>query len=75
MRKIFNFSAGPSIMPEDVLVKARDEMLDYRGSGMSIMEISHRSALYSEINDEADSLLREIMRIPKGYAGTHNTSS
>ncbi len=67
MRRVYNFSAGPSMMPEEVLLKARDEMLDYRNSGMSVMEISHRSALYSDIHSEAIALLSQLLKIPAGY--------
>ena len=63
----FNFSAGPAMMPEAVLEEIRDEMMNYRGSGMCVMEMSHRSKLYESIIGEAESLLRELMNIPDNY--------
>ena len=65
--RIFNFSAGPSMLPISVLEKARDEMLNYNGSGMSVMEMSHRSKVYDEIIKDAEKLLREVMNIPENY--------
>jgi len=65
--RIFNFSAGPSMLPVSVLEKARDEMLNYNGSGMSVMEMSHRSKVYDEIIKDAEKLLREVMNIPDNY--------
>ena len=67
MARVYNFSAGPSMLPESVLKKAADEMLDYQGCGMSVMEMSHRSAVYQGIIDEAEALLREVMNIPDNY--------
>jgi len=67
MRTVYNFSAGPSMLPEAVLEKAQKEMLDYDGTGMSVMELSHRSDIFSSIIHEADSLLRDIMAIPDHY--------
>ena len=67
MRKTFNFSAGPAVLPESVLQEAADEMLDYKGSGMSVMEISHRSALFQSIIDETEAALRTLMNIPNDY--------
>lgn len=67
MKRVYNFSAGPSAMPESVLRKAADEMLCYKNSGMSVMEMSHRSKEYQQIIDDAFSLLREIMQIPDNY--------
>lgn len=67
MRKVFNFSAGPSILPEEVLTIAQSEMLSYNNTGMSVMEMSHRSKPYEEINAEAEALLRELMNIPDNY--------
>lgn len=67
MARVYNFSAGPSMLPEPVLCKAAQEMLDYRGSGQSVMEMSHRSAVYEPIIKEAEALLREVMRIPDNY--------
>lgn len=67
MSRVYNFSAGPSVLPEPVLRTAADEMLDYHGSGQSVMEMSHRSKTYQAIIDEAEALLREIMEIPDNY--------
>lgn len=67
MGRIFNFSAGPAMLPVEVLQEAADEMLDYRGSGMSVMEMSHRSKEYGEIIDEAEKDLRDLMNIPDNY--------
>ena len=67
MGRIYNFSAGPAVLPEEVLREAADEMLDYRGSGMSVMEMSHRSKVYDNIIKEAEADLREIMNIPDNY--------
>ena len=65
--RTFNFSAGPAMMPEPVLEEIRDEMMNYRGSGMCVMEMSHRSAVYQQIIDEAEADLRELMEIPDNY--------
>ena len=67
MARVFNFSAGPSMLPEAVLEKAAAEMLDYEGSGQSVMEMSHRSKVYQSIIDTTEALLREIMNIPDNY--------
>lgn len=67
MARVYNFSAGPSMLPESVLQKAASEMLDYQGCGQSVMEMSHRSKVYQSIIDEAESLLRELMNIPDNY--------
>lgn len=67
MARVYNFSAGPSMLPESVLRKAADEMLDYQGSGQSVMEMSHRSKVYDAIIKEAEALLREVMDIPDNY--------
>lgn len=67
MSRVYNFSAGPSMLPESVLKKAADEMLDYQGSGQSVMEMSHRSKTYQSIIDSCSSLLREVMNIPDDY--------
>jgi phosphoserine aminotransferase len=67
MGRIYNFSAGPSMLPESVLVKAANEMLDYNGSGMSVMEMSHRSKVYEAIVDSTDQMLRKLMGIPDTY--------
>ena len=65
--RIYNFSAGPAMLPEAVLQKAADEMLNYKGSGMSVMEMSHRSAWFKGIIEAAEATLREIMNIPDNY--------
>lgn len=67
MRRTYNFSAGPAVLPESVLQEAADEMLDYKGSGMSVMEISHRNALFQAIIDETEYDLRTLMKIPDDY--------
>ena len=67
MYRIYNFSAGPAVLPEPVLQEAADEMLDYRGTGMSVMEMSHRSKPYQQIIDEAEADLRTLMGIPDNY--------
>lgn len=67
MARVYNFSAGPAVLPEDVLKEAADEMLDYRGTGMSVMEMSHRSKAYDTIIKEAEADLRDLMGIPDNY--------
>ena len=67
MGRVYNFSAGPSMLPLEVLKRAQAEMLDCNGSGQSVMEMSHRSKEYQAIIDEAESLFREIMNIPDNY--------
>lgn len=67
MSRVYNFSAGPAVLPESVLQEAADEMLDYRGTGMSVMEMSHRSKVYQTIIDEAEADLRTLMGIPDNY--------
>lgn len=67
MSRVYNFSAGPAVLPEEVLKEAADEMLDYRGSGMSVMEMSHRSKVFETIIQEAEEDLRELMNIPDNY--------
>ncbi|MBC2256792.1 3-phosphoserine/phosphohydroxythreonine transaminase [Listeria booriae] len=67
MDRAYNFSAGPAILPVPVLEKVQKELLSYKGSGMSVMELSHRSDLFEEILGEAESLLRELMNIPENY--------
>ena len=67
MARVYNFSAGPAVLPEEVLREAADEMLDYKGSGMSVMEMSHRSKVYDQIIKEAEADLRELMQIPDNY--------
>ena len=68
MNRVYNFAAGPSMMPEEALQTAAREMLDYRGTGMSVMEMSHRSAMYQEIFDETEALVRELMGVPENYS-------
>ena len=67
MSRVYNFSAGPAVLPEDVLREASEEMLDYRGTGMSVMEMSHRSCSFQEIIDQAEADLRELAGIPDNY--------
>ena len=67
MARVYNFSAGPGVLPEPVLQEAAAEMMDYRGSGMSVMEMSHRSKPYQKIIDEAEADLRCLMGIPDNY--------
>ena len=67
MARVYNFSAGPAVLPEEVLKEAADEMLDYKGTGMSVMEMSHRSKAYETIINEAEADLRELMNIPDNY--------
>jgi len=68
MTRIFNFCAGPATLPLPVLEKARDEMLDYRGLGMSVMEISHRSAAFDEVAESTEACLRRLLSISDDYA-------
>lgn len=65
--RVYNFSSGPSVLPEAVLKRAADEMMNYQGSGMSVMEMSHRSKVYDSIIKDAEALLRELMQIPDNY--------
>ena len=67
MSRVYNFSAGPAVLPESVLQEAAAEMMDYKGTGMSVMEMSHRSKAYQAIIDEAEADLRELMNIPENY--------
>lgn len=67
MNRVYNFSAGPAVLPEEVLKEAAEEMLDYNGSGMSVMEMSHRSKVFDDIIKEAEADLRELMHIPDNY--------
>ena len=67
MSRVYNFSAGPAVLPEEVLREAAEEMMDYKGSGMSVMEMSHRSKVFDEIIKEAEADLRELMNIPDNY--------
>lgn len=65
--RVYNFSAGPAVLPEEVLKEAAEEMLNYQGSGMSVMEMSHRSKVFDQIIKEAEKDLRELMNIPDNY--------
>ena len=67
MARVYNFSAGPAVLQEEVLKEAADEMLDYRGCGMSVMEMSHRSQMFADIIETAEADLRELMNIPDNY--------
>ena len=67
MGRVYNFSAGPAVLPEEVLREAAEEMLDYKGTGMSVMEMSHRSKAYDEIIKTAEQDLRDLMNIPDNY--------
>lgn len=67
MSRVYNFSAGPAVLPEEVLKEAAAEMLDYRGTGMSVMEMSHRSKSYETIIEDAESNLRDLLHIPENY--------
>ena len=67
MSRVYNFSAGPAVLPEEVLKEAADEMLDYKGCGMSVMEMSHRSKVFDEIIKEAEADIRKLMNIPDNY--------
>lgn len=67
MGRVYNFSAGPAVLPEEVLREAAEEMLDYKGTGMSVMEMSHRSKAFETIIQEAEADLRELMGIPDNY--------
>jgi len=67
MARVYNFSAGPAVLPEEVLMEAAAEMMDYNGTGMSVMEMSHRSKAYQQIIDEAEADLRDLLQIPDNY--------
>lgn len=67
MSRVYNFSAGPAVLPEEVLKEAAEEMLDYRGCGMSVMEMSHRSKMFENIIQEAEADLRDLLKIPDNY--------
>jgi len=67
MGRVYNFSAGPAVLPEEVLKAAAEEMMDYKGTGMSVMEMSHRSKAFEEIIETAEADLRELMQIPDDY--------
>ncbi len=65
--RVYNYSAGPAVLPEEVLLEAQEEMMNYRGCGMSVMEMSHRSKMFDEIIEEAQQDLRDLMNIPDNY--------
>ena len=67
MGRVYNFSAGPAVLPEPVLQQVKEEMLDYQGAGMSVMEMSHRGKVFTEIIEKAETDLRELMAIPSNY--------
>ncbi len=67
MTPIYNFNAGPAILPREVLEEVQSELLDYRGTGLSIMEMSHRQKEYEAINAEAEQLVKELLKVPAGY--------
>ena len=67
MARVYNFSAGPAVLPEEVLQEAAQEMMDYQGSGISVMEMSHRSKVYEDIIKEAEADIRDLMGIPSNY--------
>lgn len=67
MSRVYNFSAGPAVLPEEVLREAQTDMMDYHGCGMSVMEMSHRSQMFQDIIDEAEKDIRELMEIPDNY--------
>ena len=67
MSRVYNFSAGPAVLPEPVLKQAAEEMLDYQGTGMSVMEMSHRSKPFQSIIDTAEADLRDLLSIPENY--------
>lgn len=67
MSRVYNFAAGPAVLPEEVLKEAASEMLDYKNTGMSVMEMSHRSKAFEQIIQEAEQDLRDLMNIPDNY--------
>ena len=67
MTRAFNFSAGPAALPTEVLEEARDQLLDYQGRGLSVMEMSHRSKEFIAIAEQAEADLRELLAVPEGY--------
>ena len=66
-KRIFNFSAGPAVLPEAVLERAKDEMLSLKGSGLGVMEISHRSKLFAKVLEAAEDGFRELLNVPENY--------
>ena len=67
MSRVYNFSAGPAVLPEEVLKEAAQEMMDYQGSGMSVMEMSHRSTVFEKIIHKAEEDIRKLLYIPENY--------
>ena len=67
MARVYNFSAGPSMLPESVLNRAAEEMLDYNGTGQSVLEMSHRSKAYEPIIQDAEAMVRKLMKVPENY--------
>ena len=67
MERVYNFSAGPAVLPEEVLKEAADEMLNYKGSGQSVMEMSHRSKVFDGIIKEAEADFRDVLGVPDNY--------
>ncbi len=67
MTQVYNFAAGPAVLPAEVLRQVQSELISYKNSGMSVMEISHRSSLYTEMEAEAEADLRKLMSIPEDY--------
>ena len=65
--RVYNFSAGPAVLPEEVLREAQEEMMDYRGCGQSVMEMSHRSKVFDDLINETEEDLRDLMQIPDNY--------
>lgn len=68
MARVYNFSAGPAVLPEEVLKEAQEQMLDYEGSGMSVMEMSHRGKVYSAIHEEAIANIKQLLNLPDNYS-------
>lgn len=66
-KRVYNFSAGPSQLPVEVLKEAADQMLNYKGSGMSVMEMSHRSSTYQKIFDDTKATLKKVLNVPDNY--------
>src|SRR3954469_21061289 len=67
MKRVFNFSPGPAVLPVEVMEQARDEMLDWNGTGMSVMEMSHRGKAFISIAEQAEADLRELLSVPTNY--------
>jgi len=65
--RVFNFAAGPATLPVEVLEQVRDELLDWQGSGTSVMEVSHRGKAFTAVAQEAEALLRELLAVPANY--------